>query len=128
MEQEEEMRSLTGGSLTRSNAGGFIRRRGEAARFAADAIRKLPTKAVDREAVQLARDIADWYEQGAEINDQAEFLYHRGSVAQRKGSLGQSWAAAEKQHNAAVDALNRRGDALRDKLSRKYGLEFADLR
>jgi len=128
MANEEQMRRAPAGQLTRHNTGDFMKRRGEAHRYAASAIRDLPTKAIDLEAVHLASDIAAWYEQAAEINDQGIYLFQRGTVEQRKGPLGRAWSESERKHNAGVAAINARGDRLRAKLSEKYGLSFPDLR
>lgn len=128
MLKEEQLRQAPSDGLTAANTGAFLAARGKASRFAASAMRKLPAKNVDPIVANLARGIADWYEQGAKLNDQAMHLFVKADPATRRGPLGQSWSTAEKQHQNEVKLLNRRGDTVRRQMIIKYGLAFPDLR
>ena len=128
MLKEEQMRAAPAGGLTAGNAGAFLAGRGKANRYAAQSIRGLSKKNVDPLVANLAGDIAAWYESGAKINDQATFLMTEADPSARRGPLGESWKTAERQHRMEVDLLNRRGDALREQMTAKYGVAFPDLR
>lgn len=126
--REEQMRRVPQGGLTISNAGDFLRRRGQANEFAATKIRQLSTAMVDPDVVGIATDIAAWYDRGNQLNDTGSFLLNRADSASRRGQPGQSWQEGEKQQRASVAEINRRGDEIRQRMIRKYGLSFPNLR
>jgi hypothetical protein len=128
MAEEESMRATPGGGLTKENAADFIARRGEAGNYAATELRGLDRSGVDPDVLALGTDIAAWYERGTQLNGRAEYLMNQASDETRRGQTGKSWGDSEKAHNAGVADINRRGDALRVKMSQKYGLKFPDLR
>jgi hypothetical protein len=128
MAEEETMRATPAGGLTKENAADFIARRGQAGNYAATELRGLDRAGVDPEVVALGTDIAAWYERGTKLNDRASYLVNQASDETRRGQTGKSWGDSEKSHNASVAEINRRGDALRVKMSHKYGLKFPDLR
>lgn len=128
MENEESMRRVPFGGLTKSNAANFMKRRDKAGRFAIAAFDKLDDKLVDPDAVDLAREIRDWYAAGVELNRQGSELHRSNDAQARQGTAGKSWGDATKHHNQSVAELNRRGDRLQEKLTQRYGLRFPDLR
>ena len=128
MATEEATRQAPSGGLTQANVADFLSRRGQAGKFAARAFRKLNPTEVDPEVVRHVSDLAAWYEKGTQLNQTADFLLHQADGATRRGSAGSDWGNAEKQHNQAVNGLNRRGDLLRQKMIEKYGLAFPDLK
>lgn len=128
MAEEETMRATPAGGLTKENAADFIARRGEAGNYAATELRGLDRAGVDPDVIALGTDIATWYERGTQLNDRASYLMNQASDDTRRGQTGKSWGDSEKSHNASVADINRRGDALRVKMSQKYGLKFPDLR
>jgi hypothetical protein len=128
MAREEQMRNVPLGGLTAANARDFLHRRGQAGKFAADAIHALPGRGVDAEVIGIAADIATWYDRGTENNGMASFLLSKADSSARQGQSGQQWEESEKQHHASVDDINRRGDEVRRRMIEKYGLPFPDLR
>jgi hypothetical protein len=128
MANEEAMRSATIGGVNQANAADFIARRGRAGTYAAESFRKLDTTGVDPEVVKLSADIANWYEQGTQLNNKADYLLNHADPNTRRGQTGKSWADSEKSHQASVQEINRRGDRLERELSQRYGLTFPDLR
>lgn len=128
MEKEEAMRAVPSGGLTRSNVSDFLRRRGGAGRYASMALRSLETDLVDEDVVRLAEQIATWYEGGSRLNNRAEGLHRSRDEQARRGLAGQEWSSAEKGHRQSLSAINRTGDEQRRVMSRKYGLDFPDLR
>lgn len=128
MAEEESMRAAPAGGVTKENAADFIARRGEAGNYAATELRGLDRTGVDLAVVALGGEIATWYEQGTQLNDKASYLLNQASDQTRQGQTGRSWGNSEKAHSASVAKINRRGDALRVEMSKKYGLKFPDLR
>jgi hypothetical protein len=128
MLREEQMRSVPLGGLTATNARDFLRRRGEAGQFAAEAIRQLPGAGVDPDVLAIAVDIAAWYERGNQLNSMGSFLMNKADTTARQGQPGQQWQDGEKAHHASVEEINRRGDVVRRRMVEKYGLAFPDLR
>jgi hypothetical protein len=113
--------------VTAANAGGFVESRLQAGRFATGAIRDLDTTGVDPDAIALGRELVAWYQEEVTLNERASSLIGSGSVAERKGTAGNSWRSGEAQHHKKCDDLNRHGAELRTRLARKYSLAFPPL-
>jgi hypothetical protein len=126
MAREAAMRAAPP-QLTAGNAMSFVSSQSSAFEFAGSAIRQLNTKGIDPQAAGIGREIAAWYEKGVANSRQAESLLGSDDVAARQGAAGQGWSSAEKQHREECLAINRRGEQLRQELTRKYGLEFPAL-
>jgi len=126
-EQEASMRAVPSGGLTAQNAGDFLQRRASAGEFAAQSLRDLDQKNVDVEVVKLAKKIAVWYEKGVKNNNVAGGLLGANRET-RQGSKGKQWKSAEKRHNRAVNDINRKGEQVRAKMSKKYGLTFPPMK
>jgi len=127
MTQEEAMRN-TPSKVTAENANGFVNSLAAANSFAAKEIRGLDTQKVDPEVRTLGGQIADWYAAGAAINGEASSLMNEADAESRRGGRGKSYEKSEHEHRKQVEAINRQGDALRGKMSKKYGLDFPDLK
>jgi hypothetical protein len=127
MTQEEGMRN-TPGKVTAENASGFVNSLAAANTFAANEIRGLDTKNVDPEVRALGGEIADWYAAGAAINGESSSLLNEADAESRRGGRGKSYEKSEHEHRQQVEAINREGDTLRGKMSKKYGLDFPDLK
>lgn len=127
MSEEFGMRR-TPGKLTADNANGFVDSLASANNFAAKSIRELDTKNVDAEVLALGDEIAGWYEEGAALNGEATYLLNEADPNQRRGAEGKAWEKNEKTHQKRCEEINRRGDALRGKMSKKYALDFPDLK
>jgi len=113
--------------LTVANIQQFLQNRDRAASSAAEAIGRLPTEGVDPAVLSLARDLAAWYQQGVQNNDQAGSLLG-ADVATRRGAAGRSWSQDERQHRNQVDQINQRGEQVRQAMTAKYGMAFPKLR
>ncbi|MBX3415265.1 MAG: hypothetical protein KF708_21450 [Pirellulales bacterium] len=127
MTQEEGLRN-TPGKVTAENANGFVNSLAAANTFAAQEIRGLSTKNVDPQVVALGGEIAAWYEAGAANNGEATYLLNEADADTRRGGRGKSYEKSEHEHRKQCEEINRKGDALRDKMSKKYGLDFPDLK
>ncbi|MCC7084232.1 MAG: hypothetical protein IT427_04405 [Pirellulales bacterium] len=126
MAREAAMRSAPP-QLTAANAISFVSNQTSAYEYAATAMRQLSTTGVDPQAVAIGRDIAAWYDQGVANSRSAESLLGSDDIASRQGAAGQGWSSAAKQHREQCLAINRRGEQLRQALSRRYGLDFPAL-
>lgn len=96
-------------------------------RFSASAIRALPTKQVDSAAVGLGRELADWFEKGADVYDRAVQIWESPVRGQADQQLTQAWEQAHAQLNNEGQLLNERVAAVRDSLTRRFGSGFAHL-
>lgn len=121
--QEAEMRAVPAGGLKASNAADFLQRRTSAGQFAAQALRGLNKTDVDREVVQLAAEIARWYDQGVTNSSNATGLLGADRKT-RQGSRGKQWKSSEKDHNRQVKNINSKGEQVRQRMSKKYGIPF----
>ncbi len=124
--RESEMRSAPS-KVTSGNAGGFIAARLRAFRYAGTALRGMRARNVDPEVAAHVYQLIDWYEEGAEINQQAMHLLTEASQQSRQGSEGRSWKGSEKAHYQAVQRLNQQGRELQQRMSQRYGVDFPEL-
>jgi len=79
------------------------------------------------EVVAHVQRLIDWYEEGAEINQNALHLLTAADQETRQGSEGRSWRGSEKAHYQTVQRLNQNGRELREQMSQRYGLDFPEL-
>lgn len=114
-------------SVTAGNAGEFVQARLSAGKFASGAIHDLDTNGVDPEAIALGRDLTAWYQEEVTLNTRAQSLLGSSSIAERRGSAGNTWRSGEEQHRKNCDDINRRGAELQSRLSGKYRLTFPPL-
>lgn len=121
--QEAAMRSVPTGGLTAANAADFLQRRASSGEFAAKSLRELEPTNVDREVVSLVAEITAWYQKGVRNNQNAGGLLEANQKT-RQGSRGNQWKSAEKNHTQQINSINRKGERIRKKMSKKYGLSF----
>lgn len=114
-------------NLTAASAAGFVSSRIQAGKFASTAIEQLNQNGVDADALSLGKELAAWYRDEISLNERAKSLLGSTDVAARKGSAGNTWRSGEEQHRLKCEAINRRGEELRTRFSRKYGLTFPAL-
>lgn len=126
MAKEAAMRAAPP-QITAENALAFVGGRTRAFQFAGPAIRELNAHGVDPQVTAIARDIAEWYEAGLAIGQEAESLLGTADVATRQGSRGVTWRSREEQHRQRCLEINRRGEQVRRAMSQKYGLDFPKL-
>lgn len=121
--RESEMRTAPP-DVNAGNAGGFVSARLRAYRYAATALHGLRHPNVDPEVVAHVQRLSDWYEEGTEINQDAMHLLTEASQEQRQGAAGRNWKESEKAHYETVQRLNQQGSQLRQRMSKRYGIEF----
>jgi hypothetical protein len=113
-------------AATENNATKVAALKGRIDRFAASAIRALPTVDVDTSAVALARELAQWFEDGAVLYDQAVQIWESPSRGQGSPQVTQDWEQARLQHRNEGRLLSDRVAAVRDSLTRRFGEGFAE--
>ena len=96
-------------------------------RYAADAIRALPKKDVDEPAVEVAKELANWYEQGADVLDQAVQVWESSAPGPNGSQLTKNWEQAQTQQVNEGRLLVSRLSAVRDSLTRRFGEGFAPI-
>jgi hypothetical protein len=113
--------------LTAGNALSFVTGQSDAYTYAAGAIRGLDPAGVDPQVLDLSRELALWYDQGAINSREAGSLLQSNDVAARQGRPGKTWKTSFEDHRRQCLEINQRGERLRGELSRKYGLAFPKL-
>jgi hypothetical protein len=96
-------------------------------RYAADAIRALPKRDVDESAVEVGKELANWYEQGADVLDQAVQVWESSSPGLNGSQLTKNWEQAQTQQVNEGRLLVSRLAAVRDSLTRRFGEGFAPI-
>ena len=112
-------------AATDGNATKVAALKGRISRLTASAIRALPIANVDPAAVTLAKDIANWYEQGARLYDQAVAIWESSARTSSGGQLSKDWEQAQIQHRNEGRLLGDQVAAVRDSLTRRFGEGFA---
>jgi hypothetical protein len=114
-------------AATKGNATKVAALKGRISRFSASAIRALPTANVDPAAVSLGKELATWYENGAELYDQAVQIWESPARAQSGQQVTQEWEQGQAQHRNEGRLLAERVAAVYDSLTRRFGDGFAPL-
>jgi hypothetical protein len=96
-------------------------------RFSSEAIRALATANVDPAAVKLGGEIATWYEDGADLFEQAVQVWESPARSQAGQPLTQEWEREQVQIQNEGRLLRSRVSAVRDSLARRFGGGFAPL-
>jgi len=112
-------------AATNGNATKVAALKGRISRLTASAIRALPITGVDPAAVTLAKDLANWYEQGAQLFDQAVAIWESSARGSSGGQLSKEWEQAQIQHRNEGRLLGDQVAAVRDSLTRRFGEGFA---
>ena len=95
-------------------------------RFAAKALKAIPTEGVDRSAVALSRELGDWHERSGELYDRAVSLWESAARTQGHAVL-KEWESAQNQLRNEARLLGDKIAAVRDSLSRRFGEEFREI-
>ena len=127
IEQEAAMRRPPEGGLSAANVADFLQRRGDAGKFAADSIRGLNNRGVDSALIVFGGKLAKWYENSVDAAQSGGSLLGADPNS-RRGKPGQTYKKSEHQLQSDVKAINKDGQQLRSKLSRKYDLVFPPLK
>lgn len=129
IERELHMRETPSqDSLDETAAGGFLERRKAAAQFAVEAIRELDRQDVDGDVARLADRIVAWYDRTVAASDAALGLLNKAPEHERKGARGQQWQREEENLGKEVERINADARALREALSKRFGLAFPPLK
>jgi len=112
---------------TRYNATKIAALKGRISRFAGNAIQIIATEHVDPTAVGVARELAQWYERGGSLYDEAVRIWESTARHQGGSQLSKEWEQASQQHRNEGRLLNQKVAALRDSLIRRFGNGFAEL-
>jgi hypothetical protein len=96
-------------------------------RFSAEAIRALATADVDPTAAKLGGEIAAWYDDGADLYEQAVQVWESPARSQVGQPLTQEWERDQVQYQNEGRLLRSRVSAVRDSLARRFGGGFAPL-
>jgi len=113
-------------AATEGNATKVAALKGRISQLTANAIRALPIAGVDPAAVTLAKDLANWYERGARLFDQAVQIWESSAGASRDSQALKDWEQAQVQHRNEGRLLRAEVAAVRDSLTRRFGAEFAE--
>ena len=95
-------------------------------RFAASALRAVPTENVDKAAVALSKELADWHERSGELYDRAVSLWESAARTQG-GAITKDWEFAQLQLRNEARLMGDKFSAVRDSLSRRFGEEFREI-
>jgi len=114
-------------AATAGNATKVAALKGRINRFAANAIRALPTANVDPAARKLGKELATWYENGSDLYDQAARVWQSPAPGQGATQATEQWEQAQLQHHNEGRLLEGRATAVRDSLTRQFGDGFAPL-
>ena len=72
-----------------------------------------------------AKELANWYEQGADVLDQAVQVWESSTPGPNGSQLTKEWEQAQAQHVNEGRLLASRVAAVRDSLTRRFGEGFA---
>jgi hypothetical protein len=114
-------------AATAGNATKVAELKARISRFSASGIRALPTANVDPTAVKLGQELADWYEQGASLYDQAVQVWESPGRGQSGQQITQEWERTQVQHANEGRLMMERIAAVRDSLMRRFGEGFAPI-
>jgi len=112
-------------AATSVNATKVAALKGRISRFAASAIRAIPTEGVDRSAIELGSELAQWYERGGALYEQAVRIWESPARGQNNPAMTQGWEHTRSQHHNEGKLLNDKIAAVRDSLTRRFGEGFA---
>jgi hypothetical protein len=95
-------------------------------RFAASALRAVPTENVDKALVALSKELADWHERSGDLYDRAVSLWESAARTQG-GAITKDWEFAQLQLRNEARLMGDKFAAVRDSLSRRFGEEFHEI-
>ena len=114
-------------AATEGNATKVAALKGRISRLSATAIHALPTKQVDSTLATFGSELADWYESGATLYDEAVQVWGASSQTPGSSQLTKEWEQAHAQFNNEGQLLRGRAGALREALNQQFGVEFPPL-
>jgi len=111
-------------SATADNAAKVATLKARIGRLSVNAIYAMPTKDVDAELVDFSRELADWYEGGAVLYEDAVQIWSGRSKGANNPQLVKEWQQANSQLENEGRLLQSRADAMRGALAQQFGVEF----
>jgi hypothetical protein len=111
-------------AATQGNATKVAALKGRVSRMSATAIHALSTKNVDPSLVTFGREIADWYESGATLYDEAVQIWGSPSQGQGSSPLTKEWQQAHAQFGNEGQVLRGRAATVGEALTQQFGVEF----
>jgi hypothetical protein len=95
-------------------------------RYAADSVDALSQQEVDPRATLLGKQVAQWYRRAAELRTDAFETWATGDKSIRS-PMEEARARTERQLQMETELLTAKAGAVREALSRQYGVEFSPL-
>jgi hypothetical protein len=114
-------------AATEGNATKVAALKGRVSRLTATSIRAIPTKNVDRSATDFGSDLANWYDSGATLYDEAVQVWGTNAGGQSNPQLAKEWQQAHVQFTNEGQLLRGRATTVRDALTQQFGVEFSPL-
>jgi hypothetical protein len=111
-------------AATSGNATKVAALKGRISRFAASAIRAIPTDGVDPAAIELSSDLVNWYDRGGTLYEQAVQIWESPARGQNSPALTKEWKHAQSQHRNEGQLLNDKIAGVCDSLTRRFGEGF----
>ena len=113
-------------ALTEANADRVFSLRGNVSRFATKAVEAAPDQGVDPQALELGKQLAQWYHRGAELYGEAAELWSNPNQRQSSAQLAHQWTTSERQLDNEADLLANKAAAVCAALTRRYHEPFPD--
>jgi hypothetical protein len=114
-------------AATEGNATKVAALKGRVSRLTATSIRAIPIKNVDRSATDFGSELANWYESGATLYDEAVQVWGTSAGGQGNPQLAKEWQQAHAQFTNEGQLLRGRATTVRDALTQQFGVEFPPL-
>ena len=111
-------------AATEGNATKVAALKARISRFSGSAIRALPTTNVDPAAAEFGTALADWYETGASVYDEAVQVWESPARGDAKEQLTTAWDQKQTQYQNEGRLLVDRATGIRDSLVRRFGDGF----
>jgi hypothetical protein len=96
-------------------------------RFAASAIRAIPSGGVDSTAGEFGKQLANWYDHGGDLYEDAVRIWESPARGHDGHPLSEAWDQSKAQHRNEGRLLSERAVVVREALTRRFGGEFAAL-
>ncbi|HEX5470434.1 MAG TPA: hypothetical protein VFW73_01030 [Lacipirellulaceae bacterium] len=109
-----------------SNAAKVFAVLGRIRHFSAKAVEALPADQIDESLLCFGRQLAQWYARGGDLCDRAVRVLESPTGQQARADLDEEWKKAEAQHQNEEKLLYQNATAVRNSLSRIYGLELPE--
>ncbi len=95
-------------------------------RFSAKAVEAMPMQNVDDSVLCFGNQLRLWYDRGGELYDRAVKVLETPIGQQARTQLNDEWKKAAEQHQNEEQLLYEKASAVRDSVSRVYGVELPE--